>query len=81
MSRSTHDQVLTFLAGSDAAYCWRCLAAAVPGVAVQTHLEARRPADAALIIGDGTCAICQLTTTVVAYVPDSPDLARIVRRI
>ena len=78
---STDDQLLTFLAGRDAAYCWRCLAAAFPGVAVQTHLEAMRRAGAPLIIGDGTCGICRLTTTVVAYVPDSPDLARMVRRI
>jgi len=33
------------------------------------------------MIGDGRCAICTLTTMVVAYVPDSPDLAKLTRRI
>ena len=75
------DELLAFLAARDAPYCFRCLAAAFPRVRVQPHLEAALLDGIPLIIGDGRCAICTLTTTVVAYVPDSPDLARLIRRI
>lgn len=74
------DELLTFLAVRDAPYCFRCLAMAFPHMRVQPHLEAAMRGGAPIMIGEGRCAICTLTTTVVAYVPDSPDLAKLIRR-
>ena len=73
--------LLEFLAARDAPFCFRCLGTAFPHVRVQSQLEAALREGAPLIIGEGRCAICRLTTTVVAHVPDSPDLARLIRRI
>jgi len=73
--------LLEFLAARDAPYCYRCLAMAFPHVRVQSQLDAALRDGAPVIIGEGRCAICRLTTTVVAFVPDSPDLARLIRRI
>jgi hypothetical protein len=75
------DEVLTFLAARDATYCFRCLAAAFPRMPVEANLEAALRNGAPLITGEGTCAICRRATPVVAYIPQSPDLARMIRRI
>ena len=75
------DELLDFLGTRDAPYCFACLATAFPGRRVQPELEAAQRGGAPVIIGDGRCAICNRMTIVVAYVPDSPDLARLIRRI
>jgi len=75
------DDLMVFLATRDAPYCFRCLAAAFPHRRVRQELESAHRAGAPIVIGDGLCAICHLTTTVVAYLPGSPDLARLIRRI
>ena len=74
------DELLSFLAARDAPYCYRCLATAFPHMRVQPHVEAALRAGAPIMIGDGRCAICTRTTTVVAYLPESPDLVRMMRR-
>lgn len=76
-----NNELLDFLGTRDATYCFACLAAAFPRRRVQPELETAQRAGAPIIIGDGLCAICQRTTIVVAYVPESPDLARLIRRI
>ena len=70
------DDLLIFLEARDAPYCFRCLTQAFPGVNVRERLQSAERAGAPLLIGDGRCAICALTTTVVAWVPGDPDLLR-----
>src|ERR1043166_1186762 len=73
------DDLLTFLATRDAPYCFRCLATAFPHRHVKRDIEEVQRSGAPVIIGEGRCAICQFTTTVVAYVPNSPDLPQVIR--
>jgi hypothetical protein len=70
------DDLFVFLQSRDAPYCYRCLAQAFPGVNVRQRLEAAERAGAPLMIGEGRCAICAITTTVVAWVTGDPDLLR-----
>ena len=75
------DELLEFLGTRDAAYCFRGLATAFPHVPVRSHLEDTQRGGAPIIISDGRCAICTLTTAVVAYVPESPELTKLIRPI
>jgi hypothetical protein len=75
-----NDELLGFLQARDAPYCFRCLAQAFPHERVQSRIEAAARAGAPLLIGEGRCAICAQTTTVVAWITGDPDLARLGRR-
>ena len=68
------DELLTFLETRDAPFCFPCLARAFPHIAVRERIERARQAGAPLLIDEGRCSICRLTTNVVAYVPG--DLGR-----
>ncbi|PYM21504.1 MAG: hypothetical protein DMD78_17500 [Candidatus Rokuibacteriota bacterium] len=70
------DELLAFLHARDAPYCFRCLAQAFPRGNVRQRIEAAERAGAPLMIGEGRCAICAITTTVVAWVTGDPDLLR-----
>ena len=70
------DDLLAFLQARDAPYCYRCLAQAFPRANVRRRIESAERAGAPLMIGEGRCAICALTTTVVAWVTGDPDLLR-----
>jgi hypothetical protein len=73
------DELLTFLQARDAPYCFRCLAQAFPQVNVRRRIESVHRTGAPLLVGEGRCAICGLTTIVVAWVTGDPDLARLGR--
>lgn len=73
------DDLLAFLQARDATYCFRCLAQAFPQTNIRRRIETVRRAGAPLLVGEGRCAICALTTTVVAWVTGDPDLARLGR--
>ena len=70
------DALFEFLQARDAPYCFRCLAQAFPRERVQARLEAAQRSGAPLLIGEGRCAICARTTTVVAWVTGDPGLTR-----
>ena len=71
---------MAFLQTRDAPYCLRCLAQAFPSLNVRSHVDAARARGAPVVMGDGRCAMCQQHTTVVAWVPGDPDLARLLQR-
>jgi hypothetical protein len=70
------EDLLAFLRTRDAPYCYRCLAQAFPWVNVRQLIEGAERAGAPLMIGEGRCAICAMTTTVVAWITGDPDLLR-----
>jgi len=75
-TRAVDDELFGFLQARDAPYCFRCLAQAFPRERVQARLEAAHRSGAPLLIGEGRCAICAMTTTVVAWVTGDPGLTR-----
>jgi hypothetical protein len=76
----TDDDLVRFLQTRNAPYCLRCLVHAFPDFNVRSHVDAVQASGAPIVIGDGRCAMCQQHTTVVAWVPGDPDLARLMRR-
>jgi hypothetical protein len=73
------DELLAFLQARDAPYCLRCLARAFPFEPIDERLKAGKRGGAPLLIGEGRCAMCTQTTTVVAWVTGDPDLVRLGR--
>ena len=70
------DELFRFLQARDAPYCFRCLAQAFPTEHVKSRVQAAERSGAPVLIGEGRCAICAQTTTVVAWITGDPDLAR-----
>jgi len=70
------NDLLAFLVTRDRPYCFRCLRQAFPHTPVREQIEEARQAGAPLLTGEGRCAICEQSTTVVAYITGDPDLTR-----
>jgi hypothetical protein len=70
------DDLLAFLSIRDQPYCYRCLATAFPDRDVREQIERAVEEGLPILIGAGTCAICGLSKTVVAYITGDPNLLR-----
>jgi hypothetical protein len=70
------DDLLAFLSTRDRPYCFRCLATAFPYRDVREQIERAVKEGLPILIGRGTCAICGLSTTVVAYITGDPELLK-----
>jgi hypothetical protein len=70
------DDLLAFLSKRDRSCCFRCLATAFPNREVREQIERAGHGGAPILIGPGTCAICGLSKTVVAYITGDPNLLR-----